>query len=331
MIKVTDVRVPTAAYAMVAEVLRTGKLAQGPYVETLEGLAAASAHAEFAVAVNSGTAALQLAVETICEPGSRVAIPALTFAGTANAVYAANCIPVAVDVRDRFIDEDLIPDDVSAVVLVHLYGQKGSLIDPQVPVIEDAAQAVGHTVNHGAISLYGSKTVGCGEGGVFVTNDETAAEYARSVRNQGMASKYEFEMVGHNLRLTDLQAAVAVPQYARLSDTLRQRQANAGRLWERLEDLPVGLPNPVDHYFHQFVVEVDRRDAIASFMANKGVETVVHYPQALTELDWIEGHAPVAEAFTRRCLSLPVHEHLTEKQVEYVAQTFRGAVEFVTV
>lgn len=327
VIHVTDVRLPPTAFGFVGHVLSTGRLAQGSYVESLESLVAASSQTEHAVAVNSGTAALQLAVETVCEPGSRVAVPALTFAGTANATYAAGCIPVAVDVGpDRLIDESKIPDNVDAVMPVHLYGQKVHLINPGVPVVEDAAQAIGHPLTHGGISLYGSKTVGCGEGGVFVTNDPEAADYARVVRNQGMRVKYEHELVGHNLRLSDLHAAVAVAQMTHLAETVKQRRANADLLWQRLEDLPVGLPNPVDHFYHQFVVEVDNRDDIQEFLSLRGVETAVHYPVALTQLSWIEGDAPYAETLARKVLSLPVHEHLTEREVEFVAAAFREAV-----
>jgi perosamine synthetase len=327
VIRLTDVRIPYTAYGFVSHVLSTGHLAQGSYVHTLEKLVAAASNTVYAVAVNSGTAALQLAVETVCDPGDRVAVPGLTFAGTANAVYAAGCIPVVVDVGDdRLIDESKIPDDVHAVMPVHLYGQKAELINPSIPVIEDAAQAIGHHITHGGISLYGSKTVGCGEGGVFVTNDPSAAEYARLVRNQGMRSRYDHEMIGHNLRLTDLQAAVAVPLMTTVADTIQQRRNNADRLWSLLEDVPAVLPNPTDHFFHQFVVEVDNRDAVQDFLTSRGVETAVYYPYALSELDWLEGEAPNAERLARRVLALPVHEHLTADEVAYVAEQFRQAL-----
>jgi perosamine synthetase len=217
---------------------------------------------------------------------------------------------------------------VDFVMPVHLFGARMDTDRLSHPVVEDAAQAIGHTIGYGGISLYGSKTVGCGEGGLVVTNDDEIADWIRVFRNQGMRAKYQHVMPGLNLRLTDLQAAVALGALARLPEAIRQRTANADRLWERLFDLPVTLPNPFGHVWHQFVVEVDNRDAVAAYMDEHGVETVVHYPVALSQLEWLESDpAPVAERMATRVLSLPVHEHLTEADVETVASVFRDAVE----
>jgi dTDP-4-amino-4,6-dideoxygalactose transaminase len=297
-------------------------------VQSAEQMIAAAANTQYAMLVNSGTAALQLALEAVADPGSRVAIPAMTFAGTANAVIAAGMTPVVVDIgEDRLIDRDLIPE-VDVVMPVHLYGAKAQTIGYNVPVVEDACQAIGHHISHGAFSLYGSKTLQCGEGGAVVTNSADTAEFVRLYRNQGMRSKYDHVGPGFNYRITDLQAAVLLGQLAVLPATLEQRKANADLLWELIQDLPVGMPDPFGHTWHQFVVETPNRDDIQQFMHTHGVETGIHYPVSLSELEWLEAdECPNAELFARQCLSLPIHEHLSELDVETVAAIFRSAVE----
>jgi perosamine synthetase len=328
VIRVTDVRLPRESIFLANYVMSTGKLAQGWYVDKLESLAAIHCGTTHAVAVSSGTAALSMALMAVGATEKRVAIPAMTFAGTANAVIAAGGEPVVVDVgEDRFINPDLIPADVDFVMPVHLYGARMDVHRLVHPVVEDAAQAIGHTIGYGGISLYGSKTVGCGEGGLLVTSDDEIADWARVFRNQGMRSKYQHVMPGLNYRITDLQAAVALGVLATLPEIIAQRSANADRLWSLLHDLPVTLPNPFGHVWHQFVVEVDNRDAVAAYMAERGVETGVHYPVSLSQIEWLEADpAPVAERMAARVLSLPVHEHLTEAEVETVASVFREAV-----
>jgi perosamine synthetase len=233
VIRVTDVQVSIESLALANYVLRTGKLAQGYYVEKLETLAALHSGTKHAVAVSSGTAALTVALMAAGAIDRRVAIPAFTFAGTANAVLAAGGEPVVVDVGDdRFIDPDLIPADVDFVMPVHLFGARMDTDRLSHPVVEDAAQAIGHTIGYGGISLYGSKTVGCGEGGLVVTNDDEIADWIRVFRNQGMRAKYQHVMPGLNLRLTDLQAAVALGALARLPEIYqaahRQRRPTVG-------------------------------------------------------------------------------------------------------
>lgn len=325
MIRVTDVDLPDLAHDYVTEVLASGQLATGRFVERLEALAGEWCGTE-CVAVSNGTAALALALRIAgVQEGDRVVIPALTFAGTANAVIAVGAIPVCADVGpDRLIDPDhalAVAEKHGArvVVPVHLYGHPVDL-EPfhGLTVVEDAAQFIGGPVGFGAISLYGSKTVPAGEGGLLVTED---TEWARVYRNQGMLTRYEHVMAGENLRLSNLAAAVACGVLENLDEILARRRANAARLLERLEGLP-GLP-PSEGVWHQFVVEVEDRELVAKRMRGFGVETAVHYPTALTDLPWIpDADTPNARRFASTVLSLPVHEHLTTLEVDRVADAF---------
>lgn len=337
MVRLTDVRVPLLSRALVAGVLETGRLAQGKYVAHLERLAASTFDRQV-LAVNSGTTALMLALVTAgVRPGDRVIIPAMTFAGTANAVAAVGGIPVCVDIgEDRLIDLQQVAVaaekwDTRHVMPVHLYGHTADVFTLRAAgfnVIEDAAQSVGQPIHHGGISLYGSKVVGCGEGGLYVS---TSTEWARIYSDQGQDGRYNHVMAGQNFRLTDLQAAVALGVFFELPKILKLRQANAVRLYELLSDLD-GLPNPFGSSWYQFVVEVDHRDQIRELMAEDRIETAVHYPVALPDIPWIpDADTPRARRFAQRCLSIPVHEHLTGTDLEEIAGSLLKAVEYCAV
>lgn len=332
MIRVTDVRLNLQARANVQAVLDSGDLSAGRFVAELERLVAERAGAPYAVAVSNATAGLYLAlVAAGVTDGSRVALPAFTFAGTANAVLMAGGVPVWCDVDHTWLMdvEQALASDVDVVMPVHLYGQRVNLAPlAGRRVVEDAAQAIGAPVVFGVFSLYGSKTVPAGEGGVVVTHDKQAADWIRAAANHGMRRRYEHLFPGFNFRMTDLQAAVAVGQLADLDRILNARAANAGLLWKSLADLPVGLPQPYDNVWHQFTISVDNRDAVAAHLAAAGIETRVHYPQALPDLDWLpDADVPNARRAAASVLSLPVHEHLTAEQVGLVAATTREAVE----
>jgi dTDP-4-amino-4,6-dideoxygalactose transaminase len=215
---------------------------------------------------------------------------------------------------------------------VHLYGQ---ICDPTlferfgVPIVEDAAQAIGAPIKYGAISLYGSKTVGCGEGGIVVCDSVETGRFLRVVRNQGMGEAYEYVVPGFNYRMSDLSAAVALGQITGLQMALRARRANAERLWELLHDLPIDLPNPfAASTWHLFTIRTPNRGEIARALAEAGVESRVYYPKVLPDVEWLpDADVPNARRLADQVLSIPVHEHLTSEQVEMVAEGLREAVD----
>jgi dTDP-4-amino-4,6-dideoxygalactose transaminase len=215
-------------------------------------------------------------------------------------------------------------------------------------LVEDAAQAAGAGVGGrgagsygiGCFSLYATKNLTSGEGGMLTTDDPDVADHLRLMRNQGMRERYAYEMAGHNYRMTDLQAAVALPQVDRYAEQVSRRRANATALVEALSDveavtLPQELPGR-SHVWHQFTVLLDPRldrGEVAARMAAAGVTTGVYYPRLVHDYDCYRGRpdvlveqTPVAADVARRCLSLPVHGALTPAEVEQVAGALRSAV-----
>ena len=284
MINISEVRLGVEEESGVLEVLRSGRLAQGPKVEELERLFAQAHGAAFAVAVNNGTTALVAAIRALdLEPGDEVVTSPFSFVATLNSILEAGATARFADVGDDFcLDpvsvEALIGPRTKAILPVHLFGLpadmdalSGIAQRHGLAIIEDAAQAHGAMVGDRPVgtyglacfSLYATKNITSGEGGIITTNDADQAERLRILRNQGMRVRYEYVMAGHNYRMTELQAAVAIPQMHRLNEINGRRRANARRLTEGLTGIP-GLRLPVEpegrtHVFHQYTVRVGRR------------------------------------------------------------------------
>jgi perosamine synthetase len=236
-IPITRVRLGEEEERLVLEVLRSGQLAQGPMVERLEHDFARLCGARHAIAVSSGTTALVAALQALgVGPGDEVVTSPFTFAATLNAILEtgatarfADIEPTTFTVDPASVRRRLSPR-TRVVMPVHLYGQPADMdrlvaiaADHGSAIVEDAAQAHGATVRGravgtfgiGCFSLYATKNVTTGEGGIVTTDDDELAASIRVLRNQGMRTRYSYDVVGHNYRLTDLQAAVGIPQLAR--------------------------------------------------------------------------------------------------------------------
>lgn len=357
MIPITEVRFDDEAENLVLDVLRSGHVAQGPMVERLEEGFAELAGTRHAVAVSSGTTALVAAVEALeLGSGDEVVTSPLTFVATVNAILEAGATVRFADVSlaDALLDVEALGAAVGertrAVMPVHLYGQPVDMeavaalaAERGVAVIEDAAQAHGARVGErpvgsygvGCFSLYATKNLTTGEGGVLTTDDDSHADRLRLLRNQGMRTRYEYEMAGHNYRLTDLQAALGVAQLPHLRATTERRQANAAFLSEVVDGLP-GIEALVEHagrthVHHQFTVRVTgdaraSRDDAVSRLSAAGVGSAVYYPRAVYDYDCYRDHprvvigeSPRAEQLAREVLSVPVHHHLGEQDLEQIA------------
>jgi len=358
------VRPGRAAERLVLEVLRSGQLAQGPLVERLEGQVAHLCGTKHAVAVSSGTAALEAALQVLeIGPGDEVLTTPFTFAGTLNAIIASGATArfADIDLDDFNLDPELIEASVSsstrAVLPVHLYGLPCRIDEvamiagrDRIRIVEDAAQALGASVGQrsvggadvGCFSLYATKNVTAGEGGVITTNDDALADRLRVLRNQGMRARYDHLRPGHNYRLTDLQAAVAIPQLDRIDEINNARRRNAAMLSELLEGVR-GLVLPRlfgdrTHVFHQYTVRVTPdakldRESLAARLQERGIETGVYYPRLVFDYACYRSHpqvvvsaTPMAERAAREVLSLPVHQHLTEAQVRSVGTSVRSCL-----
>ncbi|HEY4938257.1 MAG TPA: DegT/DnrJ/EryC1/StrS family aminotransferase [Actinomycetota bacterium] len=352
---------------LVLEVLRSGMLAQGPMVARLEAAFAQLTGTAHAVAVSSGTVALVAALQALgIGPGDEVLTSPLTFGATLNAILQVGATARFADVGDdltmdpaelaRALDRP-VDRPVRAVLPVHLYGYPADMgaIGPLAAaagaaVVEDAAQAVGASIDGrragsfgtGCFSLYATKNVTTGEGGVVTTDDAGVAARIRLLRGQGMRDRYAYEAVGHNYRMTDLQAAVGVPQLARLDRITDQRQANARFLTEGLAGLPgIVLPPSSpgrEHVFHLYTIRVTsasplERAELMAHLDRRGVESAVIYPRAVYDYPCYRDHpgvsldpCPRAEALAGEVLSLPVRPGLTHldlgRIVDAVAEAF---------
>lgn len=362
MIPISSISFDSRVEELVLEVLRSGMIAQGPMVARLEESFGELIGAKHVVAVNNGTTALAAALEALgIGPGDEVITSPFTFVATINAILqvgaTARFADVAVDdfcVRPASV-EQLVNGRTAAVLPVHLYGQCADMpalaaVAEQhgLALVEDAAQAHGATIagraagtwGTGCFSLYATKNLTSGEGGLITTNDDELADRLRVLRNQGMRERYVYEMVGHNYRLTDLQAAVCLPQIARYESNVGQRQRNADRLTDGLRDVP-GLTVPEAlpgrrHVWHQYTVLIDPiefgadRGELARSLTERGIGSGIYYPRVAFDYDCyagldqiVEDPVPIAEQLASRCLSLPVHAGLDDDAIDRVVAAVR--------
>ena len=304
------------------------------------------------VGVGNGTDAIELALRACgIGPGDEVIIPAFTANFTALAVTATGANPVLVDVtaETATLDPTLIDSAVTtatrAIVPVHLYGQPADM-DPiseiaqrrGLYVIEDVAQAhgaayhdrpVGSLGDLGAFSFYPTKNLGAyGDGGAVVTSNADLAARLRLLRHGGIAAGYMSVVKGRNSRLDELQAAILgakLPHLPAWSERRREIAADYTRALSSIESLATPAePTHSCHVYHLYAVRSETRDALAAYLAERGIGTKVHYPHALHQLDaYPEWHAPagrfpVAERLARTVLSLPMFPELTDEEVKFV-------------
>ena len=344
--------------AAIARVVENTSFILGPEVRAFEAAFAEYVGARACIAVNSGTAALQLALMAAgIRAGDEVIVPSFTFFATAEAVSVLGATPVFVDVDPASYTitaaaiARVITPRTRAIIPVHLYGQATDL-DPilelakkhNLHVIEDAAQAhgaeykgkrVGALGSAGCFSFYPSKNLGAyGEAGAVVTNDEQLATRLRLLRDHGSTSKYAHAIVGYNFRMEEIQAAVLNVKLRHLNDWNDARRAGATRYNAVLDNSHLVLPRQMDyarHVYHVYAVQSDNRDELQKRLTAAGVQTGVHYPipihlqPAYESLGYKRGDLPVTENLAERVLSLPMFPELSDEQIERVANAVVAA------
>ena len=342
--------------AAIAGVIENTNFILGPQVAAFEKAFAEYVGSAFCVGVNSGTAALQVALMACgIGQGDEVIVPSFTFFATAETVSVLGAVPVFVDVDPVSYTisaaeiEKAITPRTRAIIPVHLYGHPADL-DPiralaeqhNLHVIEDAAQAhgaqykgrrVGGLSTAGCFSFYPSKNLGAyGEAGAIVTNDEDLARQLRLLREHGQTSKYAHAIVAYNFRLEEIQAAVLNVKLAHLDKWNNGRRERAARYNELLSDTGLVLPREMDyarHVYHVYAVQCDHRDDLQKRLAARGIQTGVHYPipvhrqAAYASLGYKAGDLPVTERLSERVLSLPLFAELTDAQQLAVAEAIR--------
>lgn len=344
--------------AAMDEVLESASFILGPAVGRFEREFAQYTGTAHCVGVESGTAALKVALEALgIGAGDEVILPANTYIASAIAVSAAGATPVLVDMNDAYlIDgaeiESAIGPRTKALMPVHLYGQAVPM-EPIVAlarrhglkVIEDASQAhgavwhgrrAGSFGDAGCFSFYPGKNLGAyGDAGALVTNDGTVAERARLLRDFGQKRKYEHTIKGDNCRLDSLQAAVLSVKLRHLDSWNESRRAHAERYDRLLAQAGFSTPPNLareGHVHHLYVTQVPDREAVQAHLSERGVQTGIHYPipihrqPAYAELGYAPGRFPKTERAAERILSLPMFAELSAQQVEYVVESLVEAV-----
>lgn len=336
----------------VVKVMKSGGLAQGPQVLNFEKQFSKFVGDRECVAVNSGTSALHLALLSLgIGPGDEVIVPSFTFAATANSVALTGATPVFVDIdpatynlNPELIEEAITPK-TRAIQVVHLYGLPADM--PRITqivekhnllLIEDAAQAhlaeingqrVGTFGDAAAFSFYPTKNMTSGEGGMVILKDADAARLCRLYRNQGMEQRYQNEVVGFNLRMTDIHAAIGISQLSKVSKWTEQRKANASYLNSKIESVITPLtPNGFSHVYHQYTVRIERnRDLFSKKLSELGIGNSVYYPTQVHKLPSysLSLELPNTQSATEQALSLPVHPSLSKKDLNRIVD----AVNFV--
>jgi dTDP-4-amino-4,6-dideoxygalactose transaminase len=345
--------------AAIARVLDHGQFILGPEVRALEERMAESCGTKFAVACASGSDALRLALMALgVGRGDRVVTTPFTFFATAGEIHHLGAVPVFIDIdpvtfnMDPALLEAALKAGAKAVMPVHLFGQCAAMDEINaiaakygVPVIEDAAQAIGAEYKGrpagslaaiGCFSFFPTKNLGAfGDGGIMTTDDEALAGRLRMLRVHGSKVKYYHELVGFNSRLDSLQAAILLVKMKYLDQWTARRRENAAAYAHCLAGtaakLPAELPG-MKHVYNQYTIRVKNRDAVRRGLAECGIGNEIYYPvplhlqECFRYLGYRAGGLPESEAAAREVLSLPIEPGIERAGIEAVCERLKELV-----
>ena len=336
----------------VGQVLNHCGFVLGPEVKKLEEELAQYCDAKYAVGVASGTDALLLALRALgVGPGDEVITTGFSFFSTAGVITRLGAVPVFCEIDEKTFNldpgsiESKISHKTKAILPVHLFGQMADMdkiceiaAAHKIPVVEDAAQAIGAKYHDrpagsigsiGCFSFYPSKNLGAyGDGGITTTNSEELDDLLRMLRVHGSKPKYIHHLVGYNSRLDTIQAAILLVKLKYLNEWHEQRRAHA-RVYDK-EFAGVGniiTPYAEDfnyHIYNQYTVVVDNRDKLKTYLAENEIGFDIYYPIPLhmqkcyESLGYKAGDLPVTEKLADKVISLPVYPEMTEDQQAYV-------------
>ncbi len=342
--------------AAVTPILKNGALTSaanlgGKHVQEFEKSVTSFVKSKYAVAVNSGTAALQAALYALdVKRGDEVLLPSFTFVATANAVAATGAKPIFVDVlkENYTIDprdlENKITKRTRAIIPVHLYGNVAFIEELSeiskkysIPVIEDSAQSLGSTYKGkhtgtffemGCYSMYPAKVMTAGEGGFVVTNNKKLRDKLLMIRNHGMVNGYDTRMLGLNLRLPQISAAIATVQMKKLSKFLKSRKNNARHLSDLISDLEVVLPRErknEDVNWYLYTISTRNRNKILKKLNDRGIGAASYYLTPVHKTPFYKSKIKlsVTDWAASHVLSLPIHPNVTPQNIEFIARILR--------
>ena len=337
------------------DVIEDSAFVGGKFVEEFENNFAHYLGVKHAIGVGNGTDALEVALWTLDLPkGSEVLVPANTFIATAEAV-SRNGLKV------RFVDcnkyyqinvksiEEHINENTSAIIAVHLYGHPANMKKileiakkHNLKVIEDCAQAHGAMIENKKVgtfgdiatfSFYPGKNLGAyGDAGAVVTNNDILAEKIKKYINHGRSEKYFHEFEGRNTRLDGIQAAILNVKLKYLDRWLEIRNEIAKKYLNEIKNPKIKLPKVIEniyHAWHLFVIQVKKRDELKKYLEKKGIQIGIHYPIALPKLKAYEYLKQDCSNFKackedKYLISLPIGEHLEEREIEYIIKTLNN-------
>jgi dTDP-4-amino-4,6-dideoxygalactose transaminase len=361
MIPIAKPVIDEATIAAAAQSIRSGRLAQGAAVQAFEEALAAYIGVDHAVAVNSGTAALHVALlASGINEGDEVITTPFSFIASANAILYCGARPVFVDIDPASynLNADLLEAKITpkthAVIGVHLYGQTFEVDQVQdiclrhnLVLIEDACQAHGAeykgkkagSFGTGCFSFYPTKNMTTGEGGMITTNDAGIAEKCRLLRSHGQQQRYLHTTLGFNFRMTEMAAVIGLGQLERLEEFNHRRIDNAAVLTGAIRNIkglsaPVVLPGR-RHVYHQYTIRVTAdypltRDELKKYLEEKGIGCAVHYPIPIHRQPFYQSlgykdNLPEAERASREVLSLPVHPALSAEELATIIEVLSHA------
>lgn len=345
-------------FEAITPLIRNAEFIMGKPVAEFENEFANYIGAKYCISLNSGTAALHLALMALgVGPGDEVITAANSFIATAEAISFVGATPVFVDCDPATYNLDAtkleraITKKTKVIIPVHLYGCPADM-EPllaiakaqNIKVVEDACQGHGARYNGrrvgtfgdmAAFSFYPGKNLGAaGDGGAVVTNDEELARHVRLIREHGSEKKYIHEIIGHNFRLDTLQAAVLKVKLPYLDKWNEQRRAAAAYYTKNLLELGLKVPfEPAnaEHVYHLYVIQVRAREKVQAVLSESGVQSGIHYPnpihvqKAYAFLGITEGAFPVSEQSAPHILSLPMFPEITREQQDIVLAALKKA------
>jgi len=331
----------------VKKVLDSGWLTMGKQVKTFEKKMSSYLDIDYAIAVNNGTSALDIALKCIgIGKDDEVIIPALTYIATGSMVVYNHGTPAYVDIDDTLnIDtaliEDKITDKTKAIINIDLGGNVSNYSELQkisqqfdIPLIVDGAQSLGSTYHStkcctqglvNTTSFHAAKILTTVEGGMVFTNDEDIFKKAQAIRNQGDISKFDHQYLGNNYRMIDLVAAIGNEQIERFDETLKIRKEKVQYYKEHLKNVeyPKELSDATNCYFF-FLILSENRDQLNNHLNKQNIETRITYPKPINEQPVFRKYCneifPKAKEVSEKILSLPLYHSLTEKQQKYIVE-----------
>ena len=334
---------------------KSGNFILGNHVEMLEKKIANYCGVKYCVALNSGTDALTIALHLLgVKKGDEVITPPNSFIASTAAIVHLGAIPVFADVlEDQNIDpleiEKKISKKTSAIMPVHLTGKPCKMTDIikiskkyKIPVVEDAAQAIGTKLNGKMVGTFGE--VGCfsahplknlnavGDSGYLITNKKNVYEKAKLLRNHGIKSRKNIKFFGYVSRMDSIQAAVLIFRLKNLNTIINKRRNNA-KIYKKFLQKIVQIKLPFEEKgefstYHTYVVQVEKRDKLQKFLKSKGVNTVIHYPILINKSEAYKRifgkkkiNLPIAEQQSKKILTLPINQFLKISEIKIICDS----------